>query len=168
MIDEAALTRLIEERIVELSERWNAVEAEAEALWQANGKPQGKAWKALAEPVWARQEAIEDELAPLLLAWAEEERLAGLSIFGFFVVDYAKVRKATGLKMHGTRIRNMLAWARDEANRKALAEKARAMSEAEWEQYEAGFCTTTQEGKNTLAFMRSARTLGLTAEKGDT
>jgi hypothetical protein len=143
--------------IHDLVAQLEAIEAELEALWQANGKPKGKAWETLAAPLWARQEAVEDVLAPALFAWAADEGLVGYSIAGFLVIEYAKVKKGTGIKMHGSRIRNLIEHVMYVENIAGLRAEARSMTEAEWAEYEAGFCTTTQEGKNTLAVMREAR-----------
>jgi hypothetical protein len=126
----------------------------AGAPWQREGKPRGVAWDRLAEPLWSQLEQIEERLAPVLFEWAEAEGLTGRTYFGYWHTEYAKVRKATGIKMNGHRMKGLIGYG---ARKKALSEMARSMTKTEWAEYEANFCTTTQEGKNTLAVMQDAR-----------
>jgi hypothetical protein len=135
------------DRIRELAAAWNANDDEMEALWQREGKPRGKAWAELAADGWAKTEAIEDELAPLLFDWATAEGLIGLSVFGNLVIEYAKVKKATGIRFHGSRIRTLIENEMGERQQAAWEERLRSMTEDEFTDYMDGFCTVTDEGK---------------------
>src|SRR5262252_5661094 len=62
-------------RLVDLSSEWNATEDALEALWESRGNASEAEWRELSEPIFGRRWAIEDQLGPLLLEWAEASDL---------------------------------------------------------------------------------------------
>jgi hypothetical protein len=143
----ASLKRKIHDR--------NRIDQELEILWRNNGKPHGAAWKNVAAPLWDEQSRVEQDLAPLLLAWAEKNGCGryGRSYFGFAVWQpakdgYNRIAEHTGIKAQShqqkLQIRALLLMGgmmrEEEANKKRIL----AMSD---EEFERDFCTRTDEGK---------------------
>jgi hypothetical protein len=133
-----------------LSAAWNALDAELTALWEKSGKPSGKAWKKIAQPLCDRMEANEDALGPALWKWANEQepRLS---------YEYSKIRKATGLKMNGHRMRALFGRAANEEAKASLDDMARTMPDDEWDSMMGDFCTLTPEGQATKDYLEAAR-----------
>jgi hypothetical protein len=140
--------------LTELSARWNALDAELDALWEREGKPQRGRWENLAAPLWARQESIESELAPLLLAWCKANEL--VDPWGY-ATDYKKIRQHAGIKANGHIIGRLLRGALQEEARQSLDKLTRSMPQAEWDGMMEGFCTLTPEGQNTKDYLQRAR-----------
>lgn len=148
---------------------WNAVVAELEALWIKEGKPRGAAWKRIAAPLGARQEAIETALAPVLMEWAETNgcgRYAdGSGHFGLVgwwseFGGYKKIREHFGIEMNGNILRLLLSnagAARANADAERDLDDLARMPEDEWVPYMDGFCTTTPEGQVTKDYLLAAR-----------
>jgi hypothetical protein len=104
--------------VVALCAEWNAADAELQALWErtaderAQAKSPRQLWWQLAQPRWDRYTEIEDELVPLLFAWAEstDPPLAREPTLFGPVVEHKELRKATGLKAHGNRLNSRYEW----------------------------------------------------------
>jgi hypothetical protein len=168
-----------------LSADWNAVDAELNALWEANPQHQGRvAWERLAGPLLARESKIREELGPLLLGWAEANRLGHYHVSSTGMVpdgwqpkdadlrpirdSYKRIKEGTGLTVSTSRIRNLLTdagWPRVEAYRDghnaAARESWRSTVEAipadEWPQWLDNYCATTPEGEATKRMLVELR-----------
>jgi hypothetical protein len=130
-------------------DEWNALDAEGDQLWEENGKPSGRGWSELAAPLWERAELAEERLAPLLFEWAKSSGLTKLTVFSYWITDYAQVRKLTGLNAIGHRIRPWIDYAANIDAQASWVEWAKGVPEDEWDDRPAVLCTASPEGEAT-------------------
>jgi hypothetical protein len=95
------------DRIKELAADLTVTNSKLDRLWEDSGKPQGKAWEAIARPAEERRYAVERELGVLLLDWAEAQDpplyYVGV-LFGPRVRDYRPFKARMDQKLHGNTI----------------------------------------------------------------
>jgi hypothetical protein len=148
-------------RLADLSTEWNATTDALEALWESRGMASEAEWRELSEPIFGRRWAIEDQLGPLLLEWAEASDLGRFigGPIGWSAQEgcYRKIREVTGLKAHGNTIRAWLNAAGQEEGEKALAELVRSIADGGFDEFINHHGTVLRDGMATNGYVLRLR-----------